>query len=204
MTRRSPGLDRVGRDVVNRDIRNRVGAHLASATQHVALLEDLLWILERADDPDAGVDTAAVMAMRRLLAVLRTDEVLGLLAHDPQQLRLLDKFCRGCGADFTGIRRKGRGRPRQHCSRACRTRAYRLRLSGGSELKGAHAQVAAGMAELLHILVVEMKQADSTLLANQILATKVREMERRRRGPRRMSSSGERLWHNPPTSKTSP
>lgn len=177
MTRRAGSVDRVGRDVINRDLRRRVGSHLAAATSQESLMQSLLWILERVDDPSGEeVDQDTRRVVERLFEDLRTNELLVLLEENSS---LMGRFCGGCGRDLTPFKeiiQTRRGRPREYCLGSCRQKAYRRRLKPIRR----STRMTAWLAKVLLRTVEEMARADTKELENQILASKVQQILRRR------------------------
>ncbi|MEU2032735.1 hypothetical protein [Nocardia amamiensis] len=173
MMRRSPVIDRVGRDVANRDSRRRVGEILAEASRHETLLKNLLWILERADDPEEeAIDTKTRQVLGRLVTDLRNSELLALLVEDSS---LLHKYCRCCGRDLKQFKQSGRGRPLEYCRPACRQKAYRRRINPNVKSE----PMTMWLADMLQDTVEQMAQAESVELQQLILRSQMEKIERR-------------------------
>lgn len=175
MTRRHSSLiDRVGRDVVNRDFHRRVEEHVATATEHAVLLKNLLWILEQVADDELPRSTRHTLG--DLLNIVRSRELLALLVEDSPLRSVLDKYCRCCVRNLEKLERRRRGRRREYCETSCKQRAYRRRRNPESVTREHSKYYLEMAASTIHHAVEQMEQADSKLLQKRILTEKIREL----------------------------
>jgi hypothetical protein len=133
-------------------------------------LQDLLWVLERADDSDQkAVDNRTRHILGRVVADLRSGKLLALLVEDTE---MLAKYCRSCG---TALTREKRGRPPKYCVRACRQKGYRLR--GNPNLTIRTEREITWLAEIFADTVAQMAQAESRELEILTLRSQMQKVQ---------------------------